>query len=394
MAMVQVTDWKRLAAQLAVGTCALAAIVGVTIFALSFRPTKLRLDPGELIRWQWIQTTAPIDAHGKPGAGTSSEQEILLIATRGNEGLLVGKDLRGNDIASLLAFADNGSATLLDAAGRGIDGGRAIGLFDFNLLPLPPGNEQAWNTSVAWAFPPPAKRTLQTRIHRMKAGSKPEFQLKLDGANAVEWLADGTYRQVRNLVVSYRFNGSQRIWDRATMKCQWAVEQPASVLPLRWQIDTTVELRETRDLGDEPEALRQIALAVIEAQDLLNAGGGSRVAEVVARLDAGTVGEPRLRALAARLAAALRRLPTSPVAGRVGTGGWVLVCGELNRDERSKAEQLVSHLSTAGFPAFLAPGEGGRLRILAGPWPAKDEATARQLTARFPYIHPTWREVR
>lgn len=394
MATVRVKDWKRLAAQIAVGACALAAILGVSIFALSMRPSKLRIEPGELVRWRLIQTTSPLNALGKPESPTSVEQEVVLIGTHANEGVLIGKDLNGRDLASLLQFEDNGAATLLDAAGRGIDGGRAVGLFDFNLMPLPPGNEQAWNVSVSWAFPPPAKRTLQARVHRMKAGSKPEFQLKPEGANAVEWLVDGTYRQVRDLVLTYRFHGGEKIWDRALMKCQWAIERPAPALPMRWQVETSLELIETRDLGEDPGSLRQAAMAIIEAQDLLNAGGGGRVAAIANRLEEETVGEPRLRALASRLGTALRRLPSSQPVGRTSASTWVLACGELGNNERNKAELLVSHLMNAGFPAFLAPGEGGRLRVLAGPWPTQDNAIAARLAARFPYLHPTWREMR
>jgi len=392
--MAPAHEWKRIAAQVAIGVCALAAVAGVSIFALSLRPTRLQLDPGQQVRWTLTSVSTPLLPDGSEGPTPRQEDaELLLIGTGANEGLLLGPAGR-SDAASLLRIESTGACSLLDGAGRPGDGGRCFGLLDFNLLPLPPGNEQAWDVSVNWSFPPPAKRTMQVRARRMKAGSKPEFLLKPVGANAVEWLDQGTYRQVRKLQASYRFNGSAKLWDRAQVSAEWAIERPAPQPALRWRIVSRLELAETRDLDEDPAALRQLALAVIEAQDLLRDGGGPRVAAVAARLNASTCGVPRLRALAARLAEALARLPSQPPRAAVARSSWVLACGELQPGERHRAEQLVTQLTAAGFPAFLEAAPGGRLRVVSGPLTNRDEARLQALVARFPYLKPVWREVR
>ncbi|MCK6489023.1 MAG: SPOR domain-containing protein [Planctomycetes bacterium] len=387
-------DWKRLATVAAVVLGAIVLLVGVAAWVLSLRPLTFRIDPGQVASWRLATTSAELGADGKPGPERTDERTLVLIGLGpANEAALVVEPLRLGEGLSLLRFEDTGTCTLLDPAGRPLDGGKAVGVFDFNLLPLPPGSEQSWWASVSWAAVPPAKRTAQARVRRLRTGATgrhSEFQLKLPGS--IEWIENGGYRQFRDVVANWRFAAGRHLPEEAEIRLVAGSETAKA--PRRVQVAARLRLADDRDCDDEPARLREAALACAEAQELLRTGGGPRARTVVERLRSVTVNEPRLRALSAALAEALAAARPRPAGDGEAAAQWALVAAAGGDQERERAERLVHLLTAQGFPAWLQAGAGRQLKVLVGPFPARDEAQLQRLVARFPYLRPSWTSVR
>ncbi len=220
---------KNHAATAAVVAALLVAALGVTAFVLAMRPSRLQLSPGQVITYhlrsdisELIETPERKDQELPP---LTQELDLHLICVGADNTTVLLAQVDGQEQVALLTFGSNGQARALDAASRPSDSGRAIGFFDFNLLPLPPGSEQVWNVDLSYAVLPPGKRSLQGKARRTRSGANPEFQLKLPPS--VEWIGeDQRYRQVRDLTSQYRFNTSKGVIEEAVIKCIAGYEQP------------------------------------------------------------------------------------------------------------------------------------------------------------------------
>ncbi len=384
---------KNHAATAAVIAALLVAALGVTAFVLALRPSRLNFDVGQLITYRLrseisevIETPERKDQELPP---LVQENDLHLICVGPDNTLVMLAEIDGRDQISLLTMATNGSTRELDPASRPLDSGRAVGFFDFNLLPLPPGSEQVWNVDVAYAVLPPGKRSLQGKARRTRSGSSPEFQLKLP--SSVEWIGDDQrYRQIRDLTSQYRFNTSKGVIEEAVIKCVAGYERPEG--RRRHKLRLTLTLVSIGRITDDPGQVRDLAIAGIDAQAALAAGRKERLAAIAQRLNAAAVQDPRLRTLAQTLLSEIRNGPRpKPVSGPQGL--WAVHLASGPAELRSEAQRFVDNLSTQGFRAYLA-AQGSTLSVLVGPYYDRDPAVIRSLSQRYPQQRVTWVEVK
>lgn len=333
-----------------------AAIVGIWLFVISLRPCRLRLEPGTLVDYQLRTEWAEISEDGTLAPPRVREQRITLACIGdGNEVALVAPDHEQGDQVTLMAFAPDGTARRFDDE-RLLDEGKALGFFDFNLLPLPPGSEQAWNVSLVYALLPPGKRQVMARVKRRSNSAKPEFELKLP---TIEWVENERYRQVKNLTCSYRFDGSRGVVDRATVRCDTGVERDDG--RRRFRVTATLELVAIDRAGPRTTALRDLAVATDAAERALVARRTERLAPLLERL-ATADAPPALRAVVARLRADVEAAQRPPVR-------WAL---QVDARAKADAERLAARLAAAGLPARAGGNAGRSVRI--GPFQEPDEA--------------------
>jgi len=384
---------KNHAATAAVVAALLVAGLGVTAFILAMRPSRLHFTPGELVTYhlrteisEVIETQERKDQHLPPMV---QESDLHLICVGSDNTTVLLTKVDGREQVALLTFAANGTARELDAASRPSDSGRAVGFFDFNLLPLPPGSEQVWNVDLAYAVLPPGKRSLQAKARRTRSGANPEFQLKLPAS--VEWVGeDQRYLQVRDLTSQYRFNTSKGVIEEATIHCMAGYERPEG--RRRHKLKLTLSLVSITRISDDPGQVLNLALAGVDAQAALSAGRKERLAAISQRLSAAAVQDPRLRALAESLLGEIRngprpRPPTGP------RGLWAVHLASGPVELRSDAQRFVDNLAGLGFRAYLAT-QGPTLSVLVGPYYDRDPAVIRSLSQRFPQQRATWVEVK
>ena len=377
--------------QWAVGVAAvLLALVGIAVVALSFRPSRFHCPPGTVLNWTATTTSTevlPDKREGQPAVATSTFSLIGL----GREGqvALLGADQTGRERLSLLRIAEDGAVQMLDAAGREQEGGRAIGLIDLALFPLPasPG-DQVWEPEVSWAVLPEGRQNLQAKVRRAKASRHPEFVLK-PLASAIEWTdARGLYRQVRDLSVTYRFDPGIGAVDQATFKMLYSTEEAAPAVKRTWRVVVDVVLASKERVDDDAVALAEGARACAAAQEAQSGVGGEPLrAEARRRLQVASVGPTRLRALVSRLLDDLAR-PAPPVT----SVGWYLRVAVGPDGQREGAERLAADLRTTQVPARVAPAGSGRLQVVLGPVPTRDAALMERVRFRYPHLKPVWQE--
>lgn len=390
--------------QWAVGVGAvLLCLVGLAVVALSFRPSRFSCPPGTVITWSLTTTSAEVtfermrdpdrpgrekirEKEGPPSVSTAS----LVMIGLGQEGqvVVIGPDAAGRDRLSLLRIAEDGAVQLLDAAGREQEGGRAIGLLDLALFPLPasPG-DQVWEPEVSWAVLPEGRQALQAKVRRAKASRHPEFQLKPQNP-AIEWTDDrGLYRQVRDLTVTYRFEPGVGVVDQASIRMLYALEEPAPGGKRTWRVTVDVALVERTKADDEPAALVEAARACASAQESQAGVGGEPLrAEARRRLQQAGVGPERLRNLVARLVDDLAR-PAPPMAA-----GWNLRLAVGPEAHRADAERLAAQARSAQLPARVVGAGPGRVQVLVGPLATRDAVLMERARFRFPHLKPVWQE--
>lgn len=408
-------DHARLKHQVALGAVlavGLAAVAGTYLFMLSLRPCRLAFAPGTLLDYRLVTEYAELGADGKPGDPRRHEQQVTLVCIgQDNEVALVHPAAGGRDEVTILRFAADGTARRYRDS-QLADDGKALGFFDFNLLPLPVGNEQEWQVSLVYAALPPEKRQIIGRVKRRSSSSRPEFELRLP---TVEWVNDERrYVQVRNLACTYRFDTSRGIIERALVQCDTGVEQTAGAR--RFRVKVLLELAAVGRSATEPLALRDLALATAEGAQALSRADRERLAPVLQRLSVSSIDHPGLRAVAARLAAQLdpaTDAPPSRVAGPTGRAvqptaptrsanpvqppsappgvgpAWWIQVASVAMDRREAADRMVAQLTAAGLPA--AVHESGRwLAVRLGPYAAQDPAALTAAKRRYPAAGVRW----
>ncbi len=394
-----------------VGLVILAGIAGITAFALSFRPSRFALEPGCVLIYKLATITTEISADNREGRPQTEERTIALIGLGSGQGgpgsgndqagdnelALLAEESRGRDRISLHRLEPDGSAGLLDAAGRPIGGSRAIGLFDLNLFALPPAaTEQNWDVQLTYALLSPAKQLVQARAKRSKSSSNPEFQLKLP---ALEWLDPngGGYRQVKDLMATYRFRNSQHAVDLAKVQAIFAMEQPAPADRRRFRIVTTIELIDRETLDEDPQRLRAAALTCAAATEALNdpTVGPARRVSLAADLRGADTAVTRLRQLADRLAIEVLRQPrvTAQTLAHAPQPRHLIQVAIGPEANKSQAEALAKTLVASGFTARVEPANAGNLRVSVGPFAEKNPQVLERLQIAFPYLKPLWIEV-
>jgi SPOR domain len=384
---------KNHAATAAVIAALLVAALGVTAFVLALRPSRLSFTSGQLITYHLRTEISELIENQEhkdqelPPLVQDSELHLICVGPDNTMVMLAQSD--GRDQVSLLTMSANGTTRELDAASRPADSGRAVGFFDFNLLPLPPGSEQVWNVDVAYAVLPPGKRSLQGKVRRTRSGSSPEFQLKLP--TSVEWIGDDQrYRQVRDLTSQYRFNTSKGVIEEAVIRCVAGYERPEG--RRRHKLRMTLSLVSLGRISDDPGQVRDWAIAGIDAHSALAAGRKERLAAISQRLTSASIQDPRLRALTQVLLGEIRNGPR-PRAPSGPQGLWSVHLVSGPAELRSDAQRFVDNLIAQGFRAYLT-AQGPTLSVLVGPYYDRDPAVIRSLSQRFPQQRVTWVEVK
>ncbi len=389
-------DFSRLknhAGTAAVVAAMLVAALGVTAFFLALRPSRLNFAPGEHLTYRLrTEMTELVDVPGQreprelPPA--VQEQELDLFCVSGDNDLVLLSPTSGRDEVTLLNFSADGATRQLDAASRRGDAGKALGFFDFNLLPLPPGSEQAWSVELAYAALPPTKRNVQGKVKRTRSGSSPEFMLKLP--TSVEWVgADNRYMQIRDLTCAYRFNTSRSLVEQATLRLLAGIEREDGRHRFRVRIELT--LTAVGRVGDDPRQVRDLALAGSEAQDALASGRRERLAVLSSRILAADVQHPRLRELARRLVQDVRN--PQPPRGITPRPLWAVLLAQYPSARRSEADALARALGTIGFRAYVVTtgaAATAQAAVLVGPYVDRDPAVIGALSQRFPQSRANW----
>ncbi|HTM22556.1 MAG TPA: hypothetical protein VL172_18670, partial [Kofleriaceae bacterium] len=248
----------------------LAAAAGCWAFALSLRPCRVRFDPGTLVSYRLVSEFAELGADDAPGEPVTRENEISLVCIGAdNEVALVGPGGGGRDEVTLLSFAADGAARVLDGDSRAGDDGKALGFFDFNLLPLPrQPTDQAWTVPLVYSALPPGKRNVEGKVRRISNTATPEFELRLfqHSLPTIEWVNErNRYQQVRDLVCTYRFDPRLGLVDHATVKCLAGVERDDG--RHRWRVRVDLDLAAVQRAHDDVGSLRDLALASRDVQD-------------------------------------------------------------------------------------------------------------------------------
>jgi len=375
------------AAVAAVLAVMVAGGVGIYAFVLSLRPCLLRLEPGSVVTYR-LRTEYSELAPGGAQPARVHEQVINLICIGRDNEVAMLSPASGpgqHEAIDLLAFASDGSVRRIEGDQRS-DEGKALGFFDFNLLPLPPGSEQAWNVSLVYAALPPGRRQVQGRVKRISNSARPEFQLKL---NTIEWIdaASGRYRQVKDPVCTYRFDTRRGVIESATVRLQAGIERADG--DHHFTVCTTLELAGVDRLGDDAVAVRDLALASAELQGALAADRRERLAPLMRRLADATVADPRLLAVATRLLAdAGRRLPR-PAAPAAPALNWVVQIGPLPATQRAQLVRLGETLIATGVPCSLADLAGGPV-LRAGPYARQDQALLARVQRQAGRLRAQW----
>jgi len=408
------SPWRRWTSSACIVLAITAAVAGGSAFLLSLRPCRLQLEPGTVVDFQLVTEYREMleDGLGPPRETTS--RITLVCIGHDNEVALVEPD-GARDGISLLSFQSNGTARLLGEEGLA-DVGKALGFFDFNLLPLPPGNEQNWKVSLVYAALPPDKRQVTAQVRRTANSSRPEFELRLP---TVEWVnAQQRYMQVRNLVCAYRFDPSRGIVDKARVTCEAGVEREHG--RTRYRVQVSLDLLAIHRGNGDTAGLRDLALASAATQQALAQSHWQRLAPLVARLERQGNAVGPLREIADRLriqAAGRLRQGDTPQQSELqrgvgaqprqqqqlqqrlpeqrgtaaGAGSWEIQIASIASDRRAAAETLVSRCQAAGIPARIEI-RGKWFAVRAGPFPARDA----QLTSRVQAISgnaPQWRQL-
>ncbi len=388
------TDLKHLTTLVVIGAVILAGIAGVTFFVLSFRPSRFRLDPGQVLLYRLTTTSTELAADNREGRPLTEAKDLVLLGI-GPDNLvaLLAEDVRGRDRLSLHKIETDGTAVLLDAAGRPTTGSRAIGIFDLNLFVLPPSaTEQSWDAQLTYGLLPPAKQLIQVKVRRSESKSNPQFQLKPPAS--LEWLADGTYRQVKDLQATYHFRTSLHAVDKADLKCTWSIELPTGGVR-RYRVTANLELVDTATLDDDPLRLRAVAMDCAAATEALGDSdiGTTRRQALAANLRTADTGATRLRQLADRLSVEVLRPPAVSANFAKPPGRRVQIQVAIGPEQqKAQAEQLAKTLVAGGFQGRIEPAAPGMLRVVVGPLIERDPQILDRLQRAFPYLKPLWIE--
>ena len=385
-------QWKKQIAGFTVLGLVLVCLTTSLFFIVALSPCRLRLQPGQVIAYELITRRQPVDATGVAiGAPDQWREEVhLLCIAEDNEAALVTPGGPGrSDEVTLLRFDDNGGARRVDPARRPLPSGKAIGPFDFNLLPLPEGLDQSWRAPVIYAVPPPGKQEVVARVRRIANGIRPRFELRLPN---IEWLDDrrsDRYVQIRDLVCRYTYDSSRSIVDEADMQLTLGLETTSDEPQYhRYTIELRAQVVEEGE-ADAPAtvALRDLALATSRLQHARRSGElperVRELAEQVRRDLARQQGDGPMVELARSLAA------TAGEAADPVRQGFDVQVASVGISRRAAADELVAELQADEFPARLIE-QRGRLLVRIGPYRQRSDAVLAELRRRFPREQPIW----
>jgi hypothetical protein len=374
------------AAGVVMASALVALVVGCALYLFALRPCPLILDPGTYVSYRLRTEVLPVDRDGVAiGPARHEEQSLDLLCYSGeNDVALIAPGEGGNGEVTLVRFAEDGRARRYDASERLLADGKALGFFDFNLLPLPQGMQQDWDVTLTYAALPVGRRQVRGQVERVGGGTNPDFELRLPTVEWVEPRPYEHYRQVRDLVCRYGYNSLHRVVERAELRFTAVIERPEG--PERYAVRCTLEMLDFRESEDDVVALRDMIMGTVEAQAVRDRDDHERLRSVLRRLAEYDVRNPALRNLVRDLEAR-----EGSIAGASAPAGqWLVQVASVGLDGRVRAQRLIDRLHREGFPADLHE-TGRHISVVVGPYPGRDEAILERLVRLFPRNQPFWR---
>ncbi|TVR42938.1 MAG: hypothetical protein EA402_10825 [Planctomycetota bacterium] len=363
-------------------------LVGVAAFFIALRPCVLDLPAGTIARYSLVTEVWP-DEPGAPLPLRQQRHEItLFVYGRDGRAVLLTQSggLRRGELRPARLRRDGRVHLLAGEEGDELqhDHGPAIGYFDFNLLVLPPGLDQAWDAEFIYAYPPPEKRRQVVRVRRTHNGARPRFSYALP---AVEWVdaqprslrgEDERYVQMRDIQVNYRFDTRRGLWHDADISFLAGVEIADGYLRHRLRLRLVLEDVQTL-------AATELAAMHEDIQRLrrLQWAASRQHSEVTMQALEGlsAVQTPGLAALAARWQSDVQALPWE--------GAQAVQVASFAAHAETRAQALRWQVIGDGYPAYLRR-RGGHLTVMAGPFAERDEEVLTDLRRRFPRDRPFW----
>jgi len=385
--MAAVGGWRRQATVGALLIMLLAGAIGVLFFLMAMAPCRVELAPGALARYQLRTEIAPLEAGAAPTR--VEEQELTLLCLRDDQQVaLVSPGERGTrDELTLLKLDRDGSVRRFDGAMRLLETGKAIGFFDFNLLPLPRGLDQSWRVELVYAVPPPGKRRVVGQVRRIANGVDPIFELRLP---TIEWVERGgreRYCQIKDLVCRYRYDSHDQIVDQARLRFIAGVEDDDAPEGARYRrVSISLEGELARSGRGDAVALHDLAVAAVGTQTLLEDGRRRGLGPLIQRLrNSADQAPPELAQVIERLLREAELQAPPPGAER----SWAVQILSVRGARRAAAENVARELVADGWPAFVAL-HGQRAVLRVGPYAEQDSAIMQRLRERFPRERPIW----
>ena len=374
----------------------LAFVAGIAILLLSIRASHLRIAQGTVLSYRLTTSWTEVFGEGKDakdGQPSSEEQSFQMLGVGpDNLSALIGPS-GGGDRFTLMRMGEDGSVTLLDPAERPLPGGRAVGLFDFNLFALPPdGLEQVWDVSIPYGVVPDVRRLIQAKVRRSKSSAHPEFTFKPE-APTIEWLGSGRYRQLKDLTVTFRFKQSQHLIDQAVLSAVYCEELPPPLTWRRWKVVSTMDLVDRQELPAS-DTWKDLALTCAAADAALSDQRVTpeRRKELAEQLRNAAPGVPRWSSTCLALADVVVRepVPHGP--------SWKLVVVSVPQERRADADGLVRYLTGQGLSPQIrswvqsGPTPVPMVSVEMGPFPNQDQATIDRIRVLVRNVTPQWRQ--
>jgi hypothetical protein len=380
------TRLKRMATVAATVVACMVFAFGIAIFAIALRPCRIAIAPGEIVAYRLDTTICEILPDGHKGTPATTSERLLLIGTGSeNECVLVAPADGGGAAATLLRYRPDGAACALDVDGRPLPGSRAVGFFDFDLLPIPVNGDN--DTAIDYARVPADHNPVSGKVRRTKSGPRPQFQFKVQ--KSIEWVDQNRYQQITDLVANYTFNAGWGLVQSADITLTAGIERE---VPARYAVELKLDADGKPHWRSSAVArLRALALAQCAAQDALANRRRSDYATLAERL---TEADDALGADVA-MVPELHDAATATVAmlhGGASASGWALCLAHGPQSQRAAAANLQKQVAQAGFPSALATLPGGELAVVLGPYAQPDPLLAATVARRFPGFSPAWIE--
>lgn len=376
------------AAGVVTASALVALVVGVALYLFALRPCPLVLEPGTYVNYRLRTEILPIDAEGVAiGPARSEEQSLDLLCYSGeNDAALIAPGEGGKGEVTLVRFNEDGRARRYDASERLLADGKALGFFDFNLLPLPQGMQQTWDVTLTYAALPVGRRQVEGEVERVGGGTHPTFELRLPTVEWVEPRPYEHYRQVRNLVCRYGYHSVRQVVDRADLRFTAVIERPQG--PEAFAVHCQLKLVDYREGEDDVVALRDMIMGAVEAQAVRDRDDHDRLRRVLRRLAEYDVRNPALRELVRDLEAQ----EGEPGMQGAVDGSWLVQVASVGIEARDRAQRLVERLRSQGFPASTQETTR-HVSVVVGPYPGRDEAIMERLASVFPRNQPFWKRI-
>ena len=383
---------QRYAPWVVLGVVALMGVIGIVAFYLALRPCVVEVKPGQIVRYEVSKKIFADASEGDEEALLREERStvsLIMLSADGLSAMLVAPPGARRPDLRFVELKRTGQV-LLRSGETSLSHGPKVGYFDFNLMSLPPGLDQAWDAEVHYGYPPSSKRSHSTHIRRTHNGSIPRFSWRLP---AIEWVdqtppelvaVDGQrYVQMQDLVMTYGFDTSRGLWDSARLRFRAGVETPEGLL--RHRVEVSLKLREVELLtGEQLREARQAVNRIDRIQSLMASGNVTEARSRIADESRSRI--PEITHLLERWRADAN--------AQAGPGDFLIQVATIS-EQRSEA--LRWHIIAEGYPAVVLRKKGALAVVYAGPFAEKRSSALadirRRLRRDYWHNNPFWVQV-